>query len=325
MSFFRWGPKLSVEQQRKQAEKKLAQLRNGKGGHNLSPVVIDGRTIASSFWGKSWCANLERYSDYSNRLPRGRSYVRHSCVIDLQIAKGEISAQVSGSSLYKIKITIAPLAGQNWTSVCGDCSSSIDSMVELLQGRLSKAVMDRVCRQGDGLFPAPKDIKLSCSCPDGAYMCKHVAATLYGVGARLDDRPELLFVLRGVDQQELIASAGATPGVAASKKAAKSIKVLADADLASVFGLDMARETGPVPATDRTNADAPRATSRKTKPAQSSPPAESLPVRAKRKPIATAKASAAKGRRTKKKASTSGKKKPRVRSLLKGHSAILVT
>ena len=68
--------------------------------------------------------------------------------------------------------------------------------------------MDRVCRQGDGLFPSPGEIKLNCSCPDGAGMCKHVAAVLYGVGARLDEEPQFLFVLRGVDENELIDSAG---------------------------------------------------------------------------------------------------------------------
>jgi uncharacterized Zn finger protein len=237
MSFYYWGPKPTVAGQRKLAEKKLAQLR--KGGKVLSPVTIEGTKIASSFWGKSWCTNLERYSDYASRLPRGRSYVRHGSVIDLQIAKGEITAQVNGSSLYQIRISIAPVVQKHWNAICTECASSIDTMVELLQGRLAKTVMDRVCRRDDGLFPTPKQIKLSCSCPDGARMCKHVAATLYGVGARLDARPELLFVLRGVDQQELIARASSAP-TAATRKPAKSSKVLAETDLASVFGLDIA-------------------------------------------------------------------------------------
>ena len=237
MSFFRWGPKLSVAAQRRQAEKRLAKLNKGGGG--LSPVVIEGRKIATSFWGKAWCDNLESYSDYANRLPRGRSYVRHSCVVDLQIGKGEISALVSGSSLYNVRITVGALDAKAWSGICRDCSGSIDSIVELLQGRLSKSVMDRVCRPGDGLFPTPKAIKLSCSCPDGASMCKHVAATLYGVGARLDSKPELLFILRGVDQQELIARASAAPMAAAGNTAAVRGKVLGDTDLAALFSLDI--------------------------------------------------------------------------------------
>ena len=237
MSYFRWKATPTVAEKRRQAEKRLAKL--SKTGGGLSPVVLEGRKIATSFWGKAWCENLERYSDYANRLPRGRSYVRHSCVIDLQIGKGEISAQVSGSSLYRIKIIIASLDAKTWNDICRDCSASIDSMVELLQGRLSKSVMDRVCRPADGLFPAPKSIRMSCSCPDGAYMCKHVAAALYGVGARLDSRPELLFLLRGVDQRELIAQVTAAPATPASSTPFKSDKVLGGADLSALFGLDL--------------------------------------------------------------------------------------
>lgn len=237
MSFYNWGPKPTVAERRRSAETLLAEMKQGR--NDLSPVVIEGRKIAASFWGKAWCDNLESYSDYANRLPRGRSYVRNSCVIDLQIGKGEVTAQVRGSSLYKVKITVTPLDDKSWSGICRDCAGSIDSVVELLQGRLSKAVMERVCRSSDGLFPVPKAIKLSCSCPDGAYMCKHVAATLYGVGARLDSSPELLFRLRGVDQQELIAHATAAPAAAAGKSSAKSSKVLDDADLSSLFGLNM--------------------------------------------------------------------------------------
>ena len=171
-------------------------------------MIIEGRKIAKSFWGKSWCSNLERYSDFASRLPRGRSYVRNGLVVDLQIAAGKVAALVSGSELYESTITIAPVRATRWKAICRDCSGSIDSLVELLQGRLAKGVMDRVCREGDGLFPAPGEIKLSCSCPDWADMCKHVAAVLYGVGARLDEQPQLLFVLRGVDENELIAGAG---------------------------------------------------------------------------------------------------------------------
>ena len=237
MSYFRWKATPTVAEKRRQAEKRLAKL--SKTGGGLSPVVLEGRKIATSFWGKAWGDNLERYSDYANRLPRGRSYVRHSCVIDLEIGKGEISAQVSGSSLYRIKIIIASLDAKTWNDICRDCSASIDSMVELLQGRLSKSVMDRVCRPADGLFPAPKSIRMSCSCPDGAYMCKHVAAALYGVGARLDSRPELLFLLRGVDQRELIAQVTAAPATPASSTPFKSDKVLGGANLSALFGLDL--------------------------------------------------------------------------------------
>jgi uncharacterized Zn finger protein len=234
MSYYGWRPYVRVAERRRKAAIKLAKLK--KNGRAVSPVTIEGRTIAKSFWGKSWCANLERYSDYENRLPRGRTYVRNGSVVDLQIAKNKVLAEVSGSDLYTVTINVAPVTPARWRAVCRDCAGSIDSLVELLQGRLSKGVMDRVCREGDGLFPTPREIKLSCSCPDWADMCKHVAAVLYGVGARLDEKPALLFELRGVDETELLANAGREFSL---KKAAPA-KVLDDGDVAALFGLEMA-------------------------------------------------------------------------------------
>ncbi len=293
MSFYAWKPYVPVAKRREQAAKKLAKLQK-KGAH-ISPIVIQGRTIAASFWGKSWCDNLERYSDYATRLPRGRSYVRNGSVLDLQIAKGEITAKVNGSELYTIKITIAPVAAAGWKSICGACAGSIDSVVELLQGRLAKGVMDRVCRQGDGLFPGPKEIKLSCSCPDWADMCKHVAAALYGVGARLDQQPELLFLLRGVDAKDMIASAGAQ--LAAPMLTSGKGKVLADDDMAALFGLDMADAA--------VSSQAPTAPVGKNPPAHTKPTLKTKPLAAKVKkhqPAAT-KPAAARGK--------AGAKRPR--------------
>ena len=250
MNYFRWQPYVPVAERRRQAERKLAKLK--KQGQSIAPVAIEGRIIGKTFWGKSWCSNLERYSDYENRVPRGRTYVRNGSVVDLQIGKGEVTAMVAGSELYTIRIAIAPVNTARWKAICRDCAGSIDSLVELLQGRLARGVMDRVCRQGDGLFPAPGEIKLSCSCPDWADMCKHVAAALYGVGARLDHKPQLLFVLRGVDENELIAGAG--KDVSLTKAAPRAGKVL-DGDVAALFGLEMAEPADsapPVPAAAKT-------------------------------------------------------------------------
>jgi len=238
--YFSSQPYVSVAEKRRRSELKLKKLQ--KKGQSIAPIRIDGRKIATSFWGQSWCTNLERYSDYANRLPRGRSYVRNGSVLDLQIAKGEVAALVSGSDLYKIKVTIAPVAARRWKAICRDCAGSIDSLVELLQGRLAKGVMDRVCREGDGLFPSPGEIKLSCSCPDWADMCKHVAAVLYGVGARLDQKPELLFVLRGVDENELLAGAG--QGLL-PERAAAGTQTLDQDDVAALFGIEMAADGEP--------------------------------------------------------------------------------
>jgi uncharacterized Zn finger protein len=245
MSWYEFRPYVPVAERRRRALQKLKKLK--KKGQPVAPVTIDGRTIARSFWGKSWCDNLERYSDYANRLPRGRTYVRNGSVVDLQIAKGEVLAFVAGSELYKIKIGIAPVKPSHWKSICRECAGSIDSLVELLQGRLAKGVMDRVCREGDGLFPSPAEITLSCSCPDWADMCKHVAAALYGVGARLDERPQLLFVLRGVDEGDLFAGTG--EGMSLPKAAPTAANVLDDSDVAALFGLEMA-DTAPAKAPD---------------------------------------------------------------------------
>jgi uncharacterized Zn finger protein len=212
-------------------------------GHPVSPVVLEGRAIATTFWGKAWCENLERYSDYENRLPRGRAYVRNGSVVDLQIAPGEIKAMVSGSSLYKVVVKIAPVSKPRWKAICADCAGAIDSLVELLQGRFSKGVMERVCREQTGLFPSPREIQLSCSCPDWAEMCKHVAAVLYGIGARLDRQPELLFRLHDIDEKELIAGAGKALPLAGKSPAAS--KVLGGENLSAIFGLDMAQTTAP--------------------------------------------------------------------------------
>jgi uncharacterized Zn finger protein len=235
MSFWDYQPYVSVASRRAQAAREVEKLK--KKNRDIAPVVVEGRKIATSVWGKAWCDNLERYSDYASRLPRGRSYVRNGSVIDLSIARGQISALVSGSDIYQVKIEIAVAAPPRWKAICADCAGSVGSLVDLLRGKLSKSVMERVCRDSDGLFPAPKEIKLSCSCPDWADMCKHVAAVLYGVGARLDAAPEMLFALRGVDHADLVSTAGSEQ---ITRKGAASERVLGDVDVAALFGLDMA-------------------------------------------------------------------------------------
>ena len=204
-------------------------------GGVITPVKLESKKIATTFWGKAWCENLESYSDYENRLPRGRTYVRNGSVVDLQIEPGRITAVVSGSELYDVQITIKPLLAKIWSCLKGECGGKIGSRVELLQGRLSQGVMELVTQRDSGLFPAPGEIDLDCSCPDSAGMCKHIAAVMYGVGARLDQQPELLFKLRKVDHLELIAEAGApTIGTAAA-----TTQTIAAGDLADVFGIEL--------------------------------------------------------------------------------------
>jgi uncharacterized Zn finger protein len=218
---------VSVEERRRKAQREAAKRRD------TAPVIINGTQIAKTFWGKSWCQNLERYSDYANRLPRGRTYVRSGCVFDLQIQSGTVNALVSGSRVYIVEVKVSPISKQRWKAVCHDCAGAIDSLVELLEGRFSKVTMERLCQQKTGLFPMPAEMKFDCSCPDSARMCKHIAAVLYGIGARLDAKPELLFLLRNVNQEDLITHAGQR------MIKPKTAKLLETENLSELFGIDL--------------------------------------------------------------------------------------
>jgi uncharacterized Zn finger protein len=273
-----WKPYVSAAERRRTAEREMQKLR--KQGHPASPVKIEGREIARTFWGKAWCDNLEHYSDYANRLPRGRTYVRNGSVVDLQVAPGEVSALVSGSMIYRVTVKVSAIPKARWTSICTDCGGAIDSLVELLQGRFSRGVMDRICREKSGLFPAPAEIHFTCSCPDWASMCKHVAAVLYGIGARLDEQPELIFTLRKVDGNDLIAKAGR--GLPLSKKGPGAEKILANDDLSKLFGLDLGtgaaeRQTHASPAHRKA------ATTRRTTKPRAKPQPRPAPAKSKRR------------------------------------------
>jgi uncharacterized Zn finger protein len=239
-----WPRYVPVAERRAKAERQKAKLR--KKGEVFDPVVITGRAIARTFWGKGWCDHLEGHCDFWNRLGRGRDYVRHGSVCDLAIEPGRVRARVAGTHLYRVEIGIKKLPRARWQAIRKASTGRIDSVVELLQGRLSDAVMRVMTHPVSGLFPRRNEIELKCSCPDYAVMCKHVAATLYGVGARLDDRPELLFVLRGVDTAELFDEA-VESGVVTKARSVPS--ALEGCDLAEIFGVEI-EAAGPVARTD---------------------------------------------------------------------------
>jgi len=237
-----WKPYVPATQRQANAKKAMEKL--SKKGVATQPVKIEGRLIATTFWGKKWCEHLEAYSDFANRLPRGRTYVRNGSVCHLDIKKGQIEAKVMGSELYTITIGIKALPGEKWRQLKVKCAGGIGSLLELLQGRLSEHVMTHVTDRDQGLFPSPNEIELECSCPDWADMCKHIAAVLYGVGARLDEKPDLLFLLRGVDHTELINTDSAK---AVTSKASSTGRIrLEGAALSDVFGIDLAVPT-PLP------------------------------------------------------------------------------
>ena len=243
-----WYPRyVPVRARRARARLKMSELR--AQGMKVEPVELRGRTIAGSFWGRRWCEHLESFSDYANRLPRGRTYVRNGSVCHLAVEAGSVEAMVAGRELYQVVVRIGRLERPAWKAIRTACAGQIGSVLELLQGRLSDRVMDVVSHRDTGLFPKPGEIELACDCPDWATMCKHAAAVLYGVGSRLDDSPELLFRLRGVDEAELIAADMALP------RGTTTADTLADGDLGSIFGIDLdAADRTPEPAARRPGA-----------------------------------------------------------------------
>jgi len=226
----------SVAQQKQQAEKRLRQLR--KKDPDISPISIEGRKIAKTWWGVSWCKNLERYADYENRVGRGRSYVKNGLVLDLRITEGAVAAKVSGSSVYDVTIKIDKLPAKKWKAIAQLCAKRIDSITALAEGKFPEEFADAFMRQGEGLFPSPKEIHMDCDCPDWAGMCKHIAAALYGVGAKLDTDPLLFFVLRGIDPTGLIKKSvdeKMKSLLANAKK--KSARMIDEKDVKRIFGV----------------------------------------------------------------------------------------
>ncbi len=311
MAYFQWAPYVPVAVRRRRAMKKMEALR--KKGVDIQPVEIEGRTIARTFWGKGWCDHLEGFSDFENRLPRGRTYVRNGSVCHLAIDRGKIEAKVSGSELYNVAVQIKTLPAKKWNAVKQRCAGAIGSLLELLEGRLSDHVMDVVTHRKEGLFPLPGEMSFRCSCPDWAVMCKHVAAVLYGVGNRFDHRPELLFELRGVNHDELI-QADAEAAVSAATQRGKA-KRLASDELADVFGIDL--DTGEASQPDGNGAPKPdagpsrRKKTKKTAKKSAKKTAKKVTKKAAKKSNVAKKAKTATKAKAAKKKSTPAKKSKR--------------
>jgi len=275
-----YAPYVSVAQRRVNARKKMDKLR--KQGRVITPIEPMGRKIATTYWGKGWCDHIELFSDYENRLPRGRTYVRNGSVCHLTMSKGEVKAIVSGSSLYHVTISIRTLPKKKWEAIKAACTGQIGSLLDLLNGTLSDGVMTVVSERQTGLFPQAKEIKLNCDCFDWADMCKHVAAVLYGVGARLDNDPEALFLLRGVDHEELIGIS--TDVMDATLDKGTQQRVEDEDSLAELFGIDL----GDAPASKASSSATPQpknvGKARKTRQTTATPKRKST-VSAKREAV----------------------------------------
>ena len=240
MSYGYYPTYVTVAEKRVKAKKKIKQLLKNKP--NLRPVILSGKALAETWWGKAWNKNLESYADYRNRIGRGRSYVRRCAVLDLRITAGKVTSLVHGSmkSPYKVTISIKEIKQKNWQTIKKECQSRLSSLPDLLAGKIPKALQEIFMVQGKGLFPAPAEITFDCSCPDWASMCKHVAATLYGVGVRLDEKPALFFTLRQAVIDDLVSQAvqSKASSIIEETTTGKS-RVIDDDKLSDLFGLDM--------------------------------------------------------------------------------------
>ncbi|MCL1893852.1 MAG: SWIM zinc finger family protein [Holophagaceae bacterium] len=231
-----WGyfDYVPVSTKRANAEKEIIKRR--KKTPDIAPVVIEGKKIAKTWWGVAWIENIESYADFQYRLERGRTYVRNGFVIDLKIDRGVIKALVMGTKVYTVEVTISPLDAAKWVELSTRCGHRIDNLQALIEGKFPKG-LDELFK-GSELFPSPKEIVFSCSCPDWAYLCKHVAAVLYAIGARFDADPTLFFKLRGVNFEELLKRSideKMRSMLANAKK--KSHRVIKDADINELFDL----------------------------------------------------------------------------------------
>ncbi|MCK5683666.1 hypothetical protein KAJ27_06075, partial [bacterium] len=245
---YRFPKYVSVAEKKAKAEKKIKQLK--KKDPAISPIYIKGNKLAESWWGISWNKNLESYADFSNRIGRGRSYVRHGAVLDLKIKPGKILSLVQGafSKPYVIEIKIKKIKKSIWEKIIDKCQGKINSLSDLLDGKLPESMINILTNKTEGIFPSPDEIEFDCSCPDWASMCKHIAATLYGVGTRLDKDPALFFTLRGVNMDKLISLViqKETDQLIQKSKIKTSKRIISDADLSTTFGIDF--DDSPMPA-----------------------------------------------------------------------------
>lgn len=231
MSFYQRYPK----RKKKNPAKELLKLQ--KERPNARPVVVSRQKLAKTWWGQTWNKNLERYSDYSNRLPRGRSYVRAGNILDLQIGVGQVEAVVLGGDVYQVNIAIKPLSAAQWKHVVKVCGNRIAGLEQLCEGEFPAEFNELFSAQGSGLFPVPKDIQFDCSCPDWAGMCKHVAAVLYGIGVRFDEDPTLFFKLRDIPFEQLLKKSIERKSKEMLMNAEKvTSRVLSEEDATALFG-----------------------------------------------------------------------------------------
>ena len=241
MSCMWWSYEEAAEAKERVQREIEKRVKRGERFEALMPVA-GKKHLCTTFWGKAWCNHLESYQEFESRLPRGRSYLRQGSVYNLNIEPGKITAMVAGAELYHTQIFIHSLKVSKWQDIVEKCEGQVDSMLDVLAGKLGNGVMSVFCDLENGLFPKTKEIRFDCSCPDHADMCKHVSAVLHGVGVLLDASPELIFTLRDVNSADLLSKA---KDAAVSELSAMGGE-LAEADLSAIFGIEIGEMDQPV-------------------------------------------------------------------------------
>lgn len=236
MSFYGYFDTPSVAELRQMAKDSLAKNKD------YDPVIFEGNSrskICKSWWGDAWCRNLDRYADWDNRIDRGRSYLRNGTVIDLKMNGGEIYAKVQGSreTPYTVKITIDPINEKKSRKIEKQAAGKIQNIEALLTGTFPESLKEDFFQEGM-LFPSLKEIHFNCSCPDWASLCKHVAATLFGVGVRLDTDPKIFFQMRGINIEDFVEKAISGKLEKMLKNADKiTPRIIKDSEIMNLFGV----------------------------------------------------------------------------------------
>jgi len=191
--------------------------------------------FGGTWWAKRWISALERLG-WSNRLQRGRTYARQGNVLEVKVRPGRIDARVQGSRKrpYRVTIHIEPLSDSDWDKAASAMAERALFAARLLAGEMPENIEDAFVQCDTQLFPrSEQDIDMSCTCPDWANPCKHIAAVFYTLGTEFDRDPFLLLLLRGMSREHLLAALREKRAQAAAASAeASAARARADGDRA---------------------------------------------------------------------------------------------
>ena len=219
-----FSPRLKAADLEKLAATRLAEYL--AEGEELHPVVNKTRKLAKNFWGSAWMKQLALCESGGMCLAPGRTLLRHACVLHVDIQPGSISALVSAEEVFEVELKLESLDEERLERLAATCSGHIDSLLSLMQGKVDEAVLLQLCHPENGLLPTPEDWRMHCTCPDWAEPCPHAAAAIYAAGCLIDEKPELLFTLRGIQPEALLSAPAPTNEIDADK-------------LSAMFGIDL--------------------------------------------------------------------------------------